>query len=838
MPRYRKRFHGETISLVFPRYFDDEIIGPTTIFVRDGGGPFKWWERILIRLSFKFGRASGAEEQDPLTPAKILEHLADTVVGCIDRSAATSFRQTLGEMSRYHRFLIEIHMSEDSQGNPMDFAEFGDFASFETPHMQWTRQYRRLMEKASNKIDSEPEFMRTLSHLTSSLLPDDSSGISYGVIDTILSLAALEVVFLEKWFTRRTTGDLLDPKTFKPLYLATPDAKVYQEVVFEFVGAWETTGRRASRIYGWRETVRSPAADRWKHLAKSMPFMLQHLRYTAYLTASAVWNGDGIAAPRYQDMMVRWLPTVRPDIRDDAFTRHKWLLLPSTLPKTWDALAEWLSAHSSAVRIDAMEPAALFTSVLRHLYDDVVNMTVAVMLGWYMADPKTLDLAGETARKLLFGEVIKDGAVEPDGSRAPRNLFRSVLFTILRGEIGYGDGGYGTYLNQIVSFLTQPAEQLRVHSRPYVGFGWADRGEVTIPLLVIMVATLPPAGDDGVSDELDKVAANDKLLGNDIALRRIIQELNRLTDFLKESTQHKMIDFGAKRLSPTVDTEKNIERLLGIFAACATKIEGRREERMRTAPLDRTKLNDLREAFEQIMNSPLAWLPWLAEVVVELTDKPLAAETIQVVQINRGELTEPVVSQLSVFPGEYMVEAFRLGMAQFVWDATIKRKSTQIDAGPLGQKETWKLIQEQARIVGEKPVMLLSHQRASEIWSWVHEQEQVPDFIGALSRDNNHPTGSGFGYVANIDGIDVYSFNISDEMVGLFSAKALKSVSYRALDAVGHLVRPDVEDSPDPKQAWLTADMALELEWDTSPYIRILFGQRPTPSRSRKRRGS
>jgi len=102
------------------------------------------------------------------TATTMLEELADKAIGQMDRLAVTSFETALGEMTDFHRFLIDAYTTNDETGKAVSFAQIGDWNAL---HEDWIRQYRRLFERAAEYIGRENDFIETLAHLPIRLLP-------------------------------------------------------------------------------------------------------------------------------------------------------------------------------------------------------------------------------------------------------------------------------------------------------------------------------------------------------------------------------------------------------------------------------------------------------------------------------------------------------------------------------------------------------------------------------------------------------------------------------------------------------------------------------------------
>jgi hypothetical protein len=85
---------GYRTTLTIPASFERQFEGWVTWCTRNRGVPLDRWERWLVRSSFRFTPVARLADELP-TPAKLLEELADKVIGQIERLAVTGFRAPL-----------------------------------------------------------------------------------------------------------------------------------------------------------------------------------------------------------------------------------------------------------------------------------------------------------------------------------------------------------------------------------------------------------------------------------------------------------------------------------------------------------------------------------------------------------------------------------------------------------------------------------------------------------------------------------------------------------------------------------------------------------------------
>jgi hypothetical protein len=174
-PRRQSALRGHDVWLSLEPSFDGRFEGEVAWCRRRGGVPLRGWERWVIRRCYRFRRYADGRDKLP-TPSDFLEELADRVIAQVERSAITGFKSAFDELTRFHGFLLEAHNAQTDQGQPISFAEVGDF--WDVPYREWIRQYRRVFESAADKIGVETTFIDALSHTVMRLLPGDAAELS------------------------------------------------------------------------------------------------------------------------------------------------------------------------------------------------------------------------------------------------------------------------------------------------------------------------------------------------------------------------------------------------------------------------------------------------------------------------------------------------------------------------------------------------------------------------------------------------------------------------------------------------------------------------------------
>ena len=606
-PRRRSALRGRDAWFSLEPSFDRRFEGEVAWCRRRGGAALLNWERLVIRQCFRF-RADKYDRDTLPTPSNFIEELADRVIAQIERNAITGFKSAFDELLRFHVFLLDAHNTQTDQGRPLSLAEVGDV--WDVPYREWIRQYRRMFESAAGKIGVETTFIETLGHAVIRLLPGDAATLSPTIVTSLLDLGVQEVIVLEAWVTRRTTRDVPQDEAAQPrLQLAGSERRAYEHVVRTFIGTWENVLRIADSLYGLRSRDGRPPAERWAAFGKGLPFLDKHLRNTAYLLASAIWNEDEVGAERYRDCLLRWMDTLRPDMQADILLLHRALLTTDLLKLDWSAVETHLQPYRRHPWPDLPPPEAAFGIILRGFFDDVLLVTAVVALAWYVHGLQSTDIGARAASLLLRRQVIEgEGSRFASGDMRPPTIFRSLFSLLIRSALtdGTNEGAYGVGLDGLVQFLNGMSERHVVPGRVYSAWGWRGLDQVRPQLLAMLAANLPSADDDGVGGWVRDLAANENLFRDgDESLRRIDSALKACQQALGEQLDQNLFERGVHALAPDVDVAAARARLQAIFTDAVAAIQEQRTQRLRALPIDPEKWNALTEAVSSALSPEL-----------------------------------------------------------------------------------------------------------------------------------------------------------------------------------------------------------------------------------------
>ena len=733
------------------------------------------------------------------SPEEILEELADNVAAQIERLAPVAFDGAFREMTRYHRFLLALGAARDPNGAAFNFAEIAGNA-WHAPHNEWIRQYRRLFERAADKLVDDSHFLRSLAYVPGRLMPGPGEPeLSPSVVRAILDLGPMLVGRLEAWVTKRTTVETRQGQAAElRLALAGSDSKAYESVVPDIVGAWESLLHYPPSMYGWRELGEQTDVERWAAFRASWPFLWQHMTNTAYCLATAVWNEDETGAALFRKALVRWAHALDHRLDNQAELRHRRLLFPGILDLTWLEA----SAKSAPLGYDYIPPPTpdqLFASMIRGAHHDIVLLTAALLLFWTINDKQTSDIGARTARALLRREASDDD--HHHMGREPPS-FRSLFLDLLRLETTgerYRDGSYAAELDHSIAVLDNMTERRVVPGRVFTPSTLHGRDGLLLSDLVILLAHVPDEGDDGLKERITALAHEEEVLPEgDGSLRDILHQLERFQSTLEQP--YPALDRGLHLLSPDRDPKRSKDRLREIVNEVATAIEEKRRDRLQDRPVDPAKLERFRLAIEDALLSTEVEAPFFRGVEVGQAVEGDGAEwrDLTFSGIGKAQLTEPPMESPSSNFEEMLVSGSREMAGRHAWTTFCQRPRIEATvAGRADEEAFWRDLAPLVHQVGPEPVLVVS--RNAEGRALRRFLYAPPADRPGLAIEQRPRADRGAFYIATVEGVDVFGADFAPGEAWLFSAMSLREVRY-------------AETTPPDRHAELTFELGEEMK--------------------------
>jgi hypothetical protein len=763
------------------------------------------------------------------TPSEIFEELADKTALQIDRLAPVAFDQAFKEMLRYHRFLLTLNASRTPEGAAFSYAELtGD--AWSAPHREWIRQYRRLFDRAMDKLPDDDSFIKSLTYAPGRLLRAHGDvELSPTVVRSILDLATIMIHRMEAWLAKRTTVAVSEGEDARPrAALSGADAKTYTDVLHEVVGAWEDIVQQVPSIYRWPERGDQDPQRSWSAFAASWPFLWQHLSNTAYCLAAAVWNEDEAAGVLFRESLLRWRNTLAYRLEDPAELRRR-LLFPDILKLGWTEASE----RAARLAYDYMPPPSpdqLFTTILEGAHQDALLLTSALLLFWSTDKNQASDIAGRMAASLLR----KEGTDEDDHRTDGPLDFRSLFIDLLRLDLASGTfrgESYSGELDGLVGTLDNMTERHVVPGRIFSPSTLNARGDLLQSFAAMLGCLAPAEGDDGVVEMVAELAKEEEILPEgDRSLRDIVRQLGHLDAFLEKPEAR--FSQGLAVLAPDRDAEAAAGQLRRIIGAARNAIEDLRLERLKARPVDPGKLERVRSAIEAALLNQPSQAAFFRDVQVGRTSAGEDANSrdISFDGISKAQWTEPPMETPPSGLAELLVSRSREQAGGHAWDEFRRRPRIAVDvrAGP-DRELFWQEIAPLVAEVGPDPVIVLS--QTAEGAAMRRLMRAAPSDRPSLKFERRSRESRGGSYLGTMEGVDLFAAKFTAGVAWLFSAKALLEVRYAEIESAQFV--KVVFDPGEETTGTLRVHLRNYFHWSDAPIFEIRFPKQEAKSGGR-----
>lgn len=740
---------------------------------------------------------------------EILEDLAYRVAVQIDLSAETPFDSALEEMLEYHRFLVAAYATTSQEGNPFSYGLIEDTWLSRKPHWDWIRQYRQLFEKAANRLHKSDYFFKALAGVSVRLLPPADQRPPHEILSAILDLGPSQIHFAEEWRKIRAgePGEQLSER----------DHEVYQSVLVDFVGMWESLLQVAPSVFQWPDDDNSIADATWLRLRESWPYLLHHLRNTVRLLGIAVDSGDWDGSKRFRDALVRWIDVLSYRFSGALHLPSSVQLFPDVLESSWSGAAAKLEALAPSYHPETT-PYSLFEELLLSTHRDVLLVSSALLINWSLNQGRHATLALRSADDLLKGELIDDDGRLHQVSFDFQTTLRTLTHTILSGS-KYPEETHGAFLDSIVSRLETLTEPRRVPGRVYSTSTMDSRLDLAAAYVVILLSRISEEEITAGVSFVENLAKNANLLpADDRSLRDVLQSFRQLKNQLSLGQERLEIAVGS--LSPEQPSfDMRIELLSGFLDAAVDKIESHRSKRLDELPVDQKRLAALRKTVEEAITEPPAGVPFFKDFIIARKKVALGdLGTFRVTGVSKGELTDPPMDIQSANFDDAMVAFATNHLAGRIVTAFARRPRRKIElSARIEDVAFWRIAAEKGKEVGPEPTILVSRQ--DHLYRFLYTSKGAAESL-RIEHKQQKAEGS---YLGTIEGIDVFSAELSKSEAWLFSARSLERVEYGALGEQDQLILVDFEPADDKISGALRFQFEQIIKFKDLPIIELHF---------------
>jgi len=755
-------------------------------------------------------------KHDLPTPEQILEELADKVAAQIERSAPVAFDNAMEELLRYHEFLLSLNTTQHMTGEAFSFAQVSG-GEFSPPHLRWIRTYRRLFERAADRIPTESHFLRVLSRVPLRLLePQTTAELPTEIIEWIIRTGPTMMHQVEAWVARRTTVEVLKGASAAPrLVLAGVDEKSYANVLPDIIGSWERLLQLAPHVYRWRDSEGSGQDRHWKAFAASWRFLWQHLSSTAYCLALAVWNEDEAGARYFREALVRW-PGTLGHRNQDHLMQWENLVYPTVM------MLDFTGAVSAAATLrfeNALPPTAeeLFDTVIRAAHHDVLLLTSAVLLSWAMKGKQASDIGGRTARALL----LREGADQfHQGPADDRLNFRTVTLGILRIWMASQDQSgrsYDSDLDRLVESLDDMTEGKIVPGRVYTPSTLNGYEDLVSAFAAILTAALADAGDQNVAIALRELSVrDDRLPGADASLREVLRNLDQLVGCVEQLSDEIALVQPSLRGADVSDPK---EGLANVLERMRQVIREERQKHLDERDVSPRRVASIRASIEEsILKSPQQhW--FFRDVAVQQSAIDIGEIVEQRLIVKKAQLVEPPMEAPWIGLEEWVSSNCRGRVAFHAWESFLRRPRKVVGApGSVVDEIFWQTVSLLAEQLREGSAMVMPDADADLLRPLVYARKRGESKLRVEHLEGFEASGT---YMAHVEGIAVHGGGDDSNGRLLFSQHALRQIDHGIIEG-GH-VTVEFDPAVD-AQVRLRVKFRQQEHWSAAPIFQFSSG--------------
>jgi hypothetical protein len=361
-------------------------------------------------------------------------------------------------------------------------------------------------------------------------------------------------------------------------------------------------------------------------------------------------------------------------------------------------------------------------------------------------------------------------------------------------------------------------------AQPSRGFGIDGVDTLRPTLRGAMAACLPEAGDDGIS-KLTGDLKDDPLFASDKTVRTFIWTMLQMSQYLADAQSLETYERAAKAMNPDMDLPAATERLRAIFGAVVEEFRALRKERVRVAPLDESRMDEVRENMTQGLLSVGPWLPCF-QYAIERKDEHVDPIEVEFGTIDRGSFVTPEMSELSFgdLP-KLFVDVCRNLSADGVWRSLYGRpkKKIRIDISK-NTRRFWRRVMKESSDVGPAPILIAPYDPiGQEIFSAIHRMPGAGLIEYDVVHEKDVPSGGGVGYQGTVSGIRVYAGpNILTGKALLCSSEIIRSIRYGIVHGE-NVADFEFVDSDDPASSRVRVKFAQEIEWLECQFVEFDF---------------
>jgi hypothetical protein len=286
-------------KLIFPLEIDRLYDGEITLCRIDGEGKLSPIDKWLIKQAFIFRAPANGDDRDAQNIESSIRILNETVIKAIRALSKDQFDAAYREYKNFHLLLLELGEAK-SNGENINYGIIEGSWFGGSLYKDWAHSYRNIFDESVAVLPQQDDFFRTCSYTAYYLIDSIFFMPSMTGLNSVIDFQGYLWFRLNEWWREEAEKQgCKEHHNASPTKLLPPEAKIYEDAVRHFVGAWEATQR-----------VIISKADKhtqtWKDYRIVFKAFDSHLTEILSFVAQAVLSGNRHGAKEAAEMLMRW----------------------------------------------------------------------------------------------------------------------------------------------------------------------------------------------------------------------------------------------------------------------------------------------------------------------------------------------------------------------------------------------------------------------------------------------------------------------------------------------------------------------------------------------------
>lgn len=751
-----------------------------------GGAELSLWQRMLVRLSFKF-TAPRRLERRHVTLNEIFSEIETDARVTAGNGDVAAFEEAYGRVTDMHKALLGASLSPADDGSVGSWALVPDPFRFDrTLHEQWTNTYRPLFDAAASLLPRETRPIRRLCHVVQHLDCPELQRSPIEIRDRILIIPVLLMYSLGNWWSQRLEEQgVMQHGSNEMALLRPPLQGAYEETLVHFVGGW-SSAREVLAYFRKRDDK-----FEWETAKDLVELNVTHINQTCLMLLRAVARGDQAAAEWLADMISKWWAHAS-SYDHEPFVLHgkSSFITIEAIAQEWNIVEQSLGLDDSDRQFIGQDYSGLQRHVclaaLRNYWRDVRILTVEILISWAAREGAQLgerSLAIYLLAGMLTGRKWRAGGQ----TKEPLNELSASSYLTAKARQYGADSSYRQgYVARLDRFVESAKDILRpdmVPGRVYSYSGADDVESLQEAQLIMFVILSAVDRQTGQSFRRQLAVWTSSNFQSTEIVKRRFEAMKRRLGEIGDEWYPNLVDRLLSLTEKLHTRPEGIARTRAALDILLKDIADLQTDAIINAQISPQRLRDIEEAASaEGFAAETGSFPLSIFSSVEYVDASQESFTLVISQLRKGELTDVEMADRAVNESEHYSEtvANRVG-ALLLSDVIHQNEVREVLATTAAAY--WSALKEGAKIIvdaGLTPVLILDNPtRPDWVWEWEHPtQDSVyprpPDLVIRRAKERRGP-----GYITDFNEIQVFSGPVPVGASILLARESFARVTFR-----------------------------------------------------------